>query len=79
MVATTYSGAGIAGSVDTVAENPVKIPARRSKGLWWRLFAAVAESQMKRAERELAFYRHLLPDDYERSQARREDQPFGGW
>jgi len=45
MVATTYSGAGIAVPADTV---------KKSKGLWARVFNAIAESQAKRAEREIA-------------------------
>jgi hypothetical protein len=71
MAATTYSGAGIAVAAQTTGE--------KSKGSWMRLYNAIVESQMRRAERELARYAHLLPRDYERIQMRREDEPFGGW
>jgi hypothetical protein len=71
MVATTYSGAGVA--------VPAQATVKKSKGFWTRLYNAIVESQMKRAERELARYAYLLPRDYERTQLRREDQPFGGW
>jgi hypothetical protein len=40
------------------------------------MFDTIAEIQMKRAERELALHRHLLPTDFK---FRREDEPFGGW
>ncbi len=71
MVATTYSGAGLA--------VPAQTTGKKSKSFWARAYTALTESQMKRAERELARYAYLLPLDYERTQARREDQPFGGW
>ena len=71
MVATTYSGVGLA--------VPAQTAGRKSKSVWARMYTALTESQMKRAERELARYAYLLPRDYERTQLRREDQPFGGW
>lgn len=71
MVATTYSGAGVA--------VPEQTAGKKSRSLWARMYTALADSQMKRAERELARYAYLLPRDYERTQLRREDQPFGGW
>jgi hypothetical protein len=37
------------------------------------LFEAIADSQMKRAERELARYRYLM------TREGHEDEPFGGW
>ncbi len=76
MVATTYNGAGIAVPADTVGK---KSEGQKSKGFWTRLYDAIVESQMKRAERELAYYSFLLPRDYARTQARRENEPFGGW
>jgi hypothetical protein len=74
MVATTYGGAGVA---DVARPKAVK----KGKGFFARLFDAVAETQMKRAERELALHRHLLPDGFElQGKLRSEEQePFGGW
>jgi hypothetical protein len=63
MVAVPY---GVAGPAIADATSATK-----SKGFFTIVFEAIAESQMKRAERELARYRHLLPDS--------EDEPFGGW
>jgi hypothetical protein len=71
MVATTYNGAGIAVPADTTGT--------KSKGFWTRAYNAIAESQMQRAERELARYAYLLPRDFALTQLRREDEPFGGW
>jgi hypothetical protein len=71
MVATTYGGAGIAVSAETTGA--------KAKGFWSRAFTAVADSQMKRAERELAHYAYLLPRDFELTRLRNEDEPFGGW
>jgi hypothetical protein len=71
MAATTYVGTGIA--------VPAKTTGKKSKGLWSRVFAAIADSQMKRAERELAHYSYLLPRDFELTRLRHEDEPFGGW
>jgi hypothetical protein len=70
MTATTYVGTGVAVPADT---------RKKSKGLWSRVFAAIADSQMKRAERELAHYSYLLPRDFELTRMRHEDEPFGGW
>ena len=50
----------------------VAATASKSKGLFTMVFEAIAESQKKRAARELARYRHLLPQE-------NEDEPFGGW
>ena len=68
MVAVTYGVAGtaVAGTKST----------RKSKGFFTIMLEAIAESQMKRAKRELARYRYLLPHD---SELRSEDEPFGGW
>ncbi len=71
MVATTYSGTGVA--------VPERTAGKKRTSLWTRMYTALADSQMKRAEREIARYAYLLPREYERTQARREDQPFGGW
>jgi hypothetical protein len=70
MVATTYNGGGIAVPADTT---------EKAKGFWARALAAIADSQMKRAERELAHYAYLLPREFELTRLRREDEPFGGW
>jgi len=71
MAATTYQGAGVA--------VPADVPAKKRKPLWARVLNAVADGQKRRAERELARYSYLLPRDYDLTQARREDEPFGGW
>jgi hypothetical protein len=68
MVAVTYGVAGTAAAGTSAA--------RTSKGFFTVVLEAIAESQMKRAQRELAHYRHLLPHD---SALRSEDEPFGGW
>ena len=44
----------------------------QEKGVFTLLFEAIANSQMQRAERELARYHYLIAD-------RKEDEPFGGW
>lgn len=58
-------------------------PATNRKGVFTRLFGALARSQMARAKRELALYRHLLPPDFELHRnlwsGREENLPFGGW
>ena len=46
--------------------------ASKSKGFFTIVYEAIAASQMKRAERELARYRHLMAQE-------NEDEPFGGW
>ena len=71
MVATTYGGASIA--------VPAGRTVKKSKGFWSRAFAAIAYSQMMRAERELAHYSYLLPRDFELTRLRRKNEPFGGW
>ncbi len=78
MVATTYGGARVAGLAEAgIAEKPAK----KGKGFFTRLLDAFVLAQMKRAERELALHRHLLPDGFElQGRLRRDDQePFGGW
>jgi hypothetical protein len=66
--------------------SPAKTDATRvnnSRGFFVRLLDALAESQMKRAQRDIVRYRHLLPLDHPLRAAivpRREDElPFGGW
>jgi hypothetical protein len=75
MVAVTYDVAAPAVADTKTATN--------SKGFFTIVLEAIAESQTKRAERELARYRHLLPHDFalqrDRLLARNEDEPFGGW
>jgi len=70
MVAATY---GIAGPAT----------AKTGKGVFARVLDAIAETQSKRAERELDRYRHLLPHDFAPQRyalwSRSEDEPFGGW
>jgi hypothetical protein len=68
MVAVTYGGARVAA--------PANAETKTGKGILARVFDAIAETQMKRARRELALHRHLLPIDFK---FRREDEPFGGW
>jgi hypothetical protein len=78
MVAVTFGGSRIA--IPAVAE--VK-PAKKGRGFFARLFNAICDAQMKRAERELALHRHLLPYDFKLDRTnwlRSEDQaPLGGW
>ena len=66
MVAITY---GVA--TPAVADSK---SAGESKGVFTMMFEAIAESQMKRAEREIAQYRYLLP----RAGEGDESLPFGG-
>jgi hypothetical protein len=63
MVAVTY---GVAPTADSKS-------AGKDKGLFTMLFEAIADTQMKRAERELARYQHLVARKSD------EDEPFGGW
>jgi hypothetical protein len=63
MVAVTY---GVASAADSKS-------VAKSKGLFTMLFEAIAASQMKKAEAEVARYRHLLAQDGN------EELPFGGW
>jgi hypothetical protein len=67
MVAITY-GVATRAVTDTATAN-------NSKGFFTIVFEALAASQMKRAERELTRYRHLLPHAGDGN----EDEPFGGW
>jgi hypothetical protein len=74
MVAATYDGARVAGVADTKV--------KKGRGFFARLFDAIGEMQMKRAEYELALHRHLLPDGFELQRqhwSREEQTPFGGW
>ncbi len=64
MVAVTYGVAAPAADSKSVG---------KSKGLFTLLLEAIANSQMQRAERELARYRILVADQAD------EDEPFGGW
>ena len=76
MVAVTFGGARAAAPADTKT-------AAKGKGFFARFFDAIADAQMKRAERELALHRHLLPRDFTfdpMNWSGKEDQePFGGW
>ena len=72
MVAVTYSGARVA--APSAVNNKA---ATNGKSFFTRVYDAITRSQMIRAERELARYRHLLPPDFDLR--RDEDQlPFGG-
>jgi hypothetical protein len=80
MVAVTFGGARVA------APSAVGVkPAKKGQSFLARVYDAICEAQMKRAERELALHRHMLPPDFklERSDwsrtSRKEDEPFGGW
>jgi len=64
MVAVTY---GVA--TPAVAESK-RVGTR--KGLFTMIFEAIVASQMIRAEREVARYRHLLPK-------KNKDEPFVSW
>ena len=64
MVAVTY---GVA------AHTADSKSAGKARGLFTMLFEAIANSQMQRAERELARYHNLV------ARTRDEDEPFGGW
>jgi hypothetical protein len=74
MVAVTYGGARVA--VPAVAKT-----GKKGKGFFARVFDAIAETQMKRAQRELALHGHMLPRDFKLDSVNwaREDEPFGGW
>jgi hypothetical protein len=76
MVAVTYGSARVAPAVVDTRTG------KKGKGIFARVFDAIAESQLKRAERELARYRHMLPKDFDlhgRTWPHRENEPFGGW
>jgi len=76
MVAVTYgaarTGAGVEGKIE-----------KNGRGIFARVIDAIAESQMKRAQRELAMYHHLLPDDFRLDpmnwSCKENRTPFGGW
>jgi len=72
MVAVTY---GVARVADHAAAETK--PGKTRKNIFVRVFDAIADSQMKRAERDLARYRHLLPPNFKLT--RHKDEPFGGW
>ena len=59
-----------------------KIAGKTRKGFFARALDAIADSQMKRAERELARYRDLLPPDFVLRRSLMSDvakkTPFGG-
>ena len=82
MVAVTYSGARAA-TTSTVAPKARAKTGVKSKNFLARVYDAICESQMKRAERELALHRHLLPPDFKfeagKRWSRRHDEPLGGW
>jgi hypothetical protein len=76
MVAVTYGTRRVA--APSAAK---KAPA--NKGFFQRLLDAIEASQFKRAERDIARYRYLLPEDHElrgeRLVPRRPDKlPFNG-
>jgi hypothetical protein len=78
MVAVTYSGARAAAPSAKIAGKTGNKAAAKGKSFFSRVYDAIAHSQMIRAERELARYRHLLPADFKLW--RDEDQsPSGGW
>jgi hypothetical protein len=58
MVAVTYATA-------SVAAPSVEGASKSKKGFFARLLAAIEQSQLQRAERDLARYYHLLPLDHE--------------
>lgn len=70
MVAVTY---GVARVAAPAAE---KNPGAKRKSFFMRVVDAIEASQMQRAERELARYRHLLPPDFDLGEKK---DPFGGW
>ncbi|MEI9803445.1 MAG: hypothetical protein WDN48_01950 [Pseudolabrys sp.] len=82
MVAVTFgSGVATPATPATPATAEVKT-AKKGKGFFARVFAAMMDAQMKRAERELLTYRHLLPRDFKLDTSywtREENVPFGGW
>jgi hypothetical protein len=69
MVAVTY---GVA--TPAVAD---MVLGKKSKGFFTIVFAAIADSQMKRAKREIAMHAHLLASTDKSTDS--EDMPFGGW
>jgi hypothetical protein len=73
MVAVTFGVARVAAPATAEA----KTTGTKARSIFARVFDAITASQMKRAEREIARYRHLLPPDFKLT--RRTDEPFGGW
>jgi hypothetical protein len=43
------------------------MPAARRKGVFARFYQALQEARMREAQREIARYRHLMPDELERA------------
>jgi hypothetical protein len=78
MVAVTYGGARTAAPAAVKAKT-----GKKGKNFLARVFDAIADAQMKRAEREVAMYRHLLPRDFKFDpmnwSGRDGQEPFGGW
>ena len=81
MVAVTLDTELGAGRLD--ASEAGTAPVTQVKSVFTRLFDAFTRSQMMRAEREIARYRHLLPPDFKLHRdlwsGREEKLPFGGW
>ncbi|MSO66501.1 MAG: hypothetical protein EXR03_01785 [Pseudolabrys sp.] len=77
MVAVTFGFARVAARAVAGTKT-----GKKGKSFFARVYDAIIESQMKRAERDIALYRHLLPPDFEmpKYRSRSEDRtPFGGW
>jgi hypothetical protein len=78
MVAVTYGVARVAAPAAAGAKT-----GKVRRGIFMRVIDAIAYSQMKRAERELARYRHLLPHDHELNRdlwsLTGDKLPYGGW
>jgi len=73
MVAVTYGTGRVTAPKVAAAKTGTK-----SRGIFARVIDAIAYSQMKRAEHEIARYRHLLPQDYKLYSVRYDNLPFGG-
>jgi len=58
-------------AVTYVAASPAR-PTTRRKGLLRRFFQALQESRMRQAQREIARYRNLMPEELERAANRLE-------
>ena len=71
MVAVTFGTTGVAAPATTETSAGAK-----GRGFFMRVFDSIAASQMARAQREVARYRHLLPPGYKFDT---EQEPFGGW
>lgn len=78
MVALTF---GVSRFLSSAKADATRVNSSRS--FFVRLLDAVAESQMKRAQRDIVRYRHLLPLDHplrDTMVPRQESElPFGGW